>query len=77
MASTTNETLDAGSTACGDLILLIFLRMKQMQPGQALQVLAHDEGADLDIPAWCRSTGNVLLEANTVIMPKIFVIEKK
>ncbi len=40
--------LDAGRTACGDLILLIFRRMREMQPGQRLVVRAYDEGADMD-----------------------------
>ena len=69
-------TLDAGETACGDLILLIFSEMKRLQTGQTLRVLAHDEGADMDIPAWCRSTQNILLDSNTARVPKYFLIQK-
>ena len=68
--------LDAGRTACGDLILLIFQRMREMQPGDRLIVHAYDEGADMDIPAWCRSTGNRLVEAHTAENPKQFLIQK-
>lgn len=75
-----NERLDAGETACGDLIMLIFQRMKSLRPGQILEVIAHDPGAPVDIPAWCRQTGNHLLythrspEQESVMM---FYIQKK
>jgi tRNA 2-thiouridine synthesizing protein A len=69
--------LDAGRTACGDLILLIFQQMKLMATGQRLVVLAHDDGAEADVPAWCRSTGNALVEVNVAEVPKRFVIEKR
>jgi tRNA 2-thiouridine synthesizing protein A len=70
------RTLDAGPLGCGDLILLIFQTMKTLAPGETLRVLAHDDGADADIPAWCRSTGNRLVDVDTRARPKVFVIQK-
>lgn len=54
-------TLDAGVTACGDLVLLIAGQIKTMQAGQVLHVVGYDRGAAEDIPAWCRMTRNTLL----------------
>ncbi len=58
-----DSTLDAGETACGDLIMLVFGRMKVMAAGQVLEVVTNDPGAPVDIPAWCRQTGHKLLHS--------------
>lgn len=71
-----DRILDAGPLGCGDLILLIFQTMKALVPGETLRVLAHDDGAEADIPAWCRSTGNLLVVVDTRARPKVFVIQK-
>jgi tRNA 2-thiouridine synthesizing protein A len=36
-------------------------KLKELKPGQVLEVLASDEGIKADAPAWCQSTGNELL----------------
>jgi tRNA 2-thiouridine synthesizing protein A len=69
--------LDAGQTGCGELVMLIFQRMKTLGPGERLTVLAYDAAAEVDIPAWCRTTGNRLVEIDAASQPKQFVIEKR
>jgi TusA-related sulfurtransferase len=61
MPPETDVTLDAGVTACGDLLLLIVRQMRTMSSGQIIHVVAYDRGAAEDVPAWCRMTGNTLL----------------
>jgi tRNA 2-thiouridine synthesizing protein A len=68
--------LDAGETSCGELVMLIFQTMKKLEPGQTLEVLAYDLVAEIDIIAWCQSTGNVFLSKNTDTHPKRFLIQK-
>jgi len=36
-------------------------RLKKLEVGQVLEVLADDEGIKEDMPAWCRTTGHELL----------------
>jgi TusA-related sulfurtransferase len=36
-------------------------KMKDLKPGQVLEVLADDEGIKADIPNWCKTTGNEFL----------------
>ena len=36
-------------------------RIKDMLPGQVLEVLSDDEGIVDDMPTWCRRTGHYLL----------------
>jgi len=54
------ETWDAGHMGCGELVMLLRLRLKAM-PGEVLRVIALDSGAPEDLPAWCRMTRNKLV----------------
>jgi len=36
-------------------------KLKELEVGQVLEILADDEGIKEDMPAWCRTTGNELL----------------
>jgi len=36
-------------------------KLKELEPGQVLEVLVDDEGIKEDAPAWCGATGNELL----------------
>ncbi len=69
--------LDAGEIGCGELTFLMFQTMKTLVPGQLLEVYAYDLAAAVDIPAWCRSTGHLLVESLTDSQPKRFLIRKK
>ncbi len=55
-------TWDAGSMGCGDLVLELRLRLAELRPGGVLRVTALDPGAPEDLPAWCRLTGNALVD---------------
>jgi len=52
---------DAGPASCGELIMNIYLKMKQLEVGQVMEVIAYDLGAVEDVPAWCRMQGHTLL----------------
>lgn len=71
--------LDAGETACGDLVLLIARHIRTMTAGQVLHVVGYDRGALEDIPAWCRMTHNPLVYqviATESSQPSHFYIQK-
>jgi TusA-related sulfurtransferase len=36
-------------------------RIKQMKPGEILEITADDPGIKEDMPAWCKATGNEFL----------------
>ena len=55
-----DDVWDAGGMGCGELVIELRSRLKRM-PGRVLRVVALDEGAEADIPAWCRMTRNRLL----------------
>jgi tRNA 2-thiouridine synthesizing protein A len=72
-----DAVLDAGKSGCGELVMLIFQKMKSLSPGQTLEVLAYDEAAEIDIPAWCRMTGHVLVTSQVETSLKRFFIRKQ
>jgi peroxiredoxin family protein/TusA-related sulfurtransferase len=56
-------TLDVRGQCCPGPIVAVADRLKDLEEGRVLEVLASDSGFLSDIPAWCRSTGNELLAA--------------
>ncbi len=52
---------DSIGQMCPMPIALLAKNIRQMEPGQIIEVRADDEGAHADIPAWCEQTGNEFL----------------
>ncbi len=57
-----DHTLDAKGLNCPLPILKAKKAMKEVPVGGTLEVLATDPGAVADFQAFCRTTGNELLE---------------
>jgi tRNA 2-thiouridine synthesizing protein A len=53
---------DGGDKGCGELLLELRLYFQTQPPGAQICVITQDVGAILDLPAWCRMTGHMLLE---------------
>jgi len=68
-----DDAWDAGELGCGELVILLFLRLRALPPGARFRLTATDPGAVHDIPAWCRLTGHLLLAAE----PPLFLIQRK
>jgi tRNA 2-thiouridine synthesizing protein A len=60
---TPDETLDAKGLNCPLPILKAKKSLKGMENGKVLEILATDPGAIPDFEAFCRATGNKLLNA--------------
>ena len=56
-----NATLDAIGLYCPMPIVKTAQKMKEMDVGQILEVIADDIGIKKDMPAWCKKTGNEFL----------------
>jgi TusA-related sulfurtransferase len=72
-----DATLDASESGCGELVMLVFQTMKTLTPGQILEVHAYDPAAYVDLAAWCRMTGNPLVEHDLSNNPQRLFIQKK
>lgn len=57
-----DQTLDAQLLNCPEPIIRTRKALAALSAGQTLRVLATDPGAALDFQAFCRISGNELLE---------------
>ena len=55
-----NMTLDCGTLCCPGPLVSITKAIKQMLPGETLEVSASDQAFCEDVKAWCEMTGNHL-----------------
>jgi len=53
--------VDTCGTCCPTPILEATRAARKMQVGQIMELVATDVGSRMDIPIWCRRTGNQLL----------------
>ena len=59
---TPNKTLDARGLQCPMPVVKTSKEIKGIAVGEVLEVIATDPASMADINAWCKSTGNELLE---------------
>ena len=53
---------DGGDLDCGGgLLLLIRRHIDPLEPGHLLEILSTDSTVEIELPAWCRLTGNELV----------------
>jgi tRNA 2-thiouridine synthesizing protein A len=57
-------TLDAKGLLCPLPVLMARKALKSLPPGALLEVLATDPGSVKDFEAFCRTTGDALVESN-------------
>jgi tRNA 2-thiouridine synthesizing protein A len=72
-----SQTVDARGLSCPMPIVKTAQAAKIVPAGAAIEVLATDAGSVKDIPAWCRSTGNELVEQTQDGAVYRFVIRRK
>lgn len=56
-----DRTVDTSGQCCPVPIVETNRAVKQMKPGELLEVISTDIGSRTDIPAWCQRTGNSLI----------------
>jgi len=57
-----DSSFDGGDLDCGSgLLLLIRRHIDPLAAGQTLEILSTDATVEVDLPAWCRMTGNDLV----------------
>jgi tRNA 2-thiouridine synthesizing protein A len=56
------KVLDLKGLSCPLPIAKTAQAMRELQPGDLIESLATDPGSVPDFGAWCRSTGNELIE---------------
>jgi len=59
---TPDRTIDTSGQCCPVPMVETNRAVKQMKPGELLEVICTDVGAKTDLSAWCRRTGHRLVE---------------
>ena len=77
MSTVIAATLDLKGLSCPMPIVRTAKAVKGLLPGEVIEALATDPGSVADFAAWCRSTGNELLEQSEQEGIYRFVIRKK
>lgn len=57
--------VDGGDRACGELLLVLAERVREVPPLTRIRLFATDPAAAIDLPAWCHLTGHQFLGART------------
>jgi tRNA 2-thiouridine synthesizing protein A len=70
-------TVDARGLSCPMPIVKTAFAVRQLQPGDLVEVLATDPGSQRDFVAWSRTTGHALVEQAVDGSVYRFVIRRK
>ncbi|TYS60124.1 sulfurtransferase TusA family protein [Sutcliffiella horikoshii] len=57
-----NKVLDAKGLACPMPLVKTKKALNEVNSGGILEVITTDKGAKTDLAAWCKATGNELLD---------------
>ncbi len=63
----------AGQIGCSQLAVGLQRALAGLSVGERVEVITHNEGAEIDIPAWCHITGHQLLTLNH----PVYIIQKQ
>ncbi|MBI4304342.1 MAG: sulfurtransferase TusA family protein [Chloroflexi bacterium] len=56
-----DQTLDCMGFYCPIPIVQTTKKIKELKPGEVLEVISDDKGIIKDMPAWCKATGHKFL----------------
>ena len=70
------QTVDARGLSCPMSIVKTAQAVKPLPPGAVVELLATDAGSIKDVAAWCRATGNELIEQTSDGAVYHFVIRR-
>lgn len=71
------ETLDAIGLLCPLPVLKARKRLKSLEPGQVLELLADDPAAVIDVPHFCNEAGHEFLGHSAGSDHQIYLIRKR
>ncbi|HUY73873.1 MAG TPA: sulfurtransferase TusA family protein [Candidatus Dormibacteraeota bacterium] len=77
MSATIAKSLDLKGLSCPMPIIKTAKAMKELAPGQLLEVFATDPGSVPDFKAWAQTTGNPLVESSESAGIFHFTLKKK
>ena len=71
-----DKQLDAIGLRCPEPVMMVRLKIRDMQIGETLAVTADDHSTTRDIPSFCRFMEHELLDSQITQSPYQYVIKK-
>jgi tRNA 2-thiouridine synthesizing protein A len=71
-----DDEIDASGMLCPLPVLKVRKRLKGMEKGAVLRLLATDPAAVIDVPHYCVESGNVLVSSDTQASPQVYLIRR-
>ena len=68
--------LEAIGLRCPEPVMMVRLKIREMQIGETLAVIADDHSTTRDIPSFCRFLGHELLDSQNSKSPYQYIIKK-
>lgn len=68
--------LDAIGLRCPEPVMMVRLKIRQMQIGETLAVTADDHSTTRDIPSFCRFMQHELVESDIAASPYRYIVKK-
>lgn len=70
-------SFDGGDLDCGNgLLLLIRKHIDPLHPGEILEIRSRERSVAEDLPAWCRMTGNDLVQVERLESESRYLVSK-
>lgn len=69
------EILNARRLLCPLPVIRTQDKVRQLKPGEQLEIICTDPGVMQDIPAWCRINGHTVLDAVSRDHEYIIILE--
>ena len=71
-----NHTLDTLGLRCPEPVMMVRVKLRKMEIGETVEVLADDPASTRDIPSFCHFMGHTLVEKQDDETPYRYVIQK-
>lgn len=71
-----HQTIDLSGLRCPNMVIATIHALATLAPGHILQIIATDLNAPSNMAAWCRQSGNELLEMYEENGRFIFYVKK-
>ena len=68
--------LDALGLRCPEPVMMVRLKIREMQIGETLSVTADDHSTTRDIPSFCRFMEHELVRSDVGSSPYLYLIQK-
>jgi tRNA 2-thiouridine synthesizing protein A len=71
-----NYQLDAIGLRCPEPVMMVRLKIREMQVGETVTVTADDHSTTRDIPSFCRFMEHELLQSEIATSPYRYLVKK-